>query len=540
MENEMLKKAILITLGLFLMHCGSSGKGPAGGAHVAQPINSAFLEASRKNGIPMDVLKAVAFYETGLNAKASSAPYFQLGEDSSANLLNLHSADTAFGLSQAELGIDPSDQATIPVQIHAYAEWIATHTKDLQLPNAIRKDDDVFLWLWAMAKLHRPGDEAREVVWPLWVRGVMAKMNTGALWQSPSEKVELPARGTPLRVEKLPPESASYLLNEIGFGISDLPGVATRLGLVDIDPSRQTPKKIVITHCPLNITSCIDLQVSDQPKGVYLGAHFIIPQESSDPIEDAIPYQVNDLERPVRVTNSFGVAEYLQDTVVIMLAGQSGHYVEGVREYVNPTWYSAKQLNQMSLVVKSVCKLLTRKYPGEVNENQCRANEGANSLRFIHQGERPNFRFGDIPDFDTKIFTSFLNTAIGSILTMSEIKFVANRNQFSSSESVEIQVSVGSEIDYISVERAVRCPNQSIAWETYSNEPTKPNERSRRYSLRVADAGPNANGEHFLRVLLYSGRSGTAVLSSWGLKSFYLKDYNDRYMPPAKACYRGQ
>src|SRR5690606_32232590 len=150
-------------------------------------------------------------------------------------------------------------------------------------------------------------------------------------------------------------------------------------------------------------SACLELQDPNVPSKLRLGAHMVIPQDDSV-YNKAL--EIVDHDRRVEMTYYDGTTKDLKDTYVIMLVGNSGRYVDAIRTNADPTWFTPWQLRRLGRVIKGVCKYMVDRY-SEINYNRCITPEDQYGVHFNHQDTSPNYRWGDIPDYDTSIFWEY-------------------------------------------------------------------------------------------------------------------------------------
>jgi len=269
------------------------------------------------------------------------------------------------------------------------------------------------------------------------------------------------------------------------------------------------------------------LQDSTLDNEVALGAHYVIPQD-----EALVPraLQIAQHQQPVTLTDKNGHRQQITDAIVIMLVGNSGQYEAGLRVNADPTWFTAWQLKKLGAVIGGVCKSIAQRY--DVNVKTCQSPEEANGVHFHHQGLRNKYRWGDIPDFDKSIFYAYLRTSSHDIEAEVAMQFANQKRTYAAGDAIEFLNTFHPGVSYITLQRAMRCDDKQLVWETVRSDPIK-DKTTHKHILNILDGGPNGNGRHFLRVLV---KNENAELSGWAISDLYLKKFDTDVFPHADAC----
>jgi hypothetical protein len=499
---------------MLLASCGQDTKKKAPPAAPLGDVAQVFHDVSSRYKIPRDILMAVTYKESGFAAQPNRGIH-----DSDGSLRGMLNGETAVGLPRSVLKLDDNpDNNSLRVQLEAYGALVREHldAQHLELAPTLNSPDAVYDWAWQIAQVHSHGKEARKNVQILFAMETIETLNRGFLWQDAGtrEKVELAPRNPPLTVESF---SAPIQANlQLDTSISEIYMVDyLQLTYGETGKIDNQPRRVIVVHCPLTLSSCLASQVqTPDAEHVMLGAHYIIPaneQLLKKPVK-ILPHRA-----PVRLTDINGQQQLITDAIVIMLVGQSGHYMDGQRTQVEPAWYNRKQLQNMGKVIEGVCTLINRDDPSVAIEH-CRTPQAGLEFR------TPNgkaFRIGDIPDFEPTIFWSFARNPddlSGDI----ELQLPPNQKLFPAGSSVTINLNFIRSTAKIDVQILERCPSGKTVWSTINSMAVRNIDR-KTIQVERFDQGPNLNGQQFLRALAYdaSGR-----LMGWGTQDFFLSNYD--------------
>jgi len=509
-------RPFIFGLGSFLLlpSCGQESKNKAPPAAPLGEVAQVFADVSSKYKLPREILMAVAYKESGLSAEPNRGIYDQDG-----SIRGMQNGETLVGLPRSVLQLDDTPENNgFRAQMEAYGAFVRNNldAQHLDLSPVLNSADIIYDWAWQLALMHSRDKEARKNVQIVFAMETIETLNKGFLWQDGEtrEKIELPARNPPLTLASFSPPIQANL--QLDTSISEIYTVDyLQLTYGETGKIDNQPKRVIVMHCPLTLSSCLASQVqANSPDHVVLGAHYIIPADEQllkKPVK-ILPHRA-----PVRLTDTQGQQQLLTDAVVIMLVGQSGHYKEGQRMQVDPAWYNRKQLRDMGKVIQGVCTLINRDDPS-VDLQRCHTPQ--DGLEFRTPTGRA-FRIGDIPDFEPTIFWSFARNPddlSGDI----ELQLPPNQKLFPSGTPVNINLAFIRSTAKIDVQILERCPSGKTVWSTINSMAVRNIDR-KTIQVERFDQGPNLNGQQFLRALAYDtdGR-----LMGWGMQDFFLSNYD--------------
>jgi hypothetical protein len=489
-----------------------------------------FMATAAKYRVPYRLLLAVAFKESGIFAKKENAVYLANG-----NLIGTSLSETAFGLSREKLGIaGKKDQDKLQVQADAYGKWVSDQLQKarLDLPENPANNEEFYNWIWSLASFHRSGYDGQRNIQVIFARELIDKLNEGDFWQDPAtgDRVTLTKQANPIVIEDLPIEMRENL--QLFSHPSDIEIVNYFELAYRPVGNENKPDHIIVIHCPLSLSACLQLQhPAESEDEARLSAHYIIPPDTSLVTK---PLQVASHKSSVLLTNQEGKAEEIKDAIVIMLAGQSGRYVEGKRVLANPKWFTREQLIKMAIIIREVCSLLKR-YDDTIDVEKCITPASPQGVIFQHQGASDSYQWGDIPDYDENIFWSYI---FNPEPLSGKVVFDVNREPrvFSANETINFNLDFFQGTSQIILERLERCPDGKLIWSTVEKDLVR-NQRTMSYNLNLYYGGPNNNGQHFLRALVYDY---FGKLSGWAIEDLFVKDYDAEIREPAdlKECNR--
>lgn len=536
-----------------LSGCGQRGEGEVA-AVPNTPINSALHLASAQHGIPVRFLKAVAFYESDFNASPVSIPYIQTEGTGAKRNLSLGSAETAFGLSAGELGLsgEGSTEEKLIAQVNAYAAWLRSKLDDqgLNLNNAPATPEDKFRWIWELAKIHRQGEDLSTSMQLVFAEELIQLLNEGRVWQDAGtgEDVTLTPESPVLDRAKLPSD-ALRLFQDQPVGGAEIAN-ARRFFMPSENQStlKNEPKRIIVTHCPLNLSACLQLQDPTMKSDVRLGAHYIIPDTNvleqaqgsgqmtggfglGNKLDDR-PIQVLSHSSRAYLTDASGVVRSIPDAIVVMLVGRSGRYVEGLRQDANPTWYTSKQLSDMAQTIIALCVSL--RGAAQVNYAACKNDGGEGGIDFRGSNSEATYRWGEIPDFERDIFMGYLEGSNGTTQGSIALDKVTNKAVFAAGEAISLRATFQPNAASIEFQRALRCRNGQIAWKSFRSDPL-PSSTGYQVDLKVFDGGPNQNGKQYVRAFVADSEG---KILGWDTESFYISKFDPKKYPPGAQCDR--
>ena len=526
-----LTRLLAVIFAFALGGCGSKKPDAPIQDRSKHPVKNSFELAANTHHLPVRFLMAAAWVESRLVAENASATYRNLGDQNIAGL-GLPITETAFGLSYETLGLDPaaSESATLESQISAYGAWLAARTNNLGLKAQIETDADRYYWVENLARLHRAGLDGRRNVQVVFAQELIKTLNEGFVWQDSrtDERVILPALDQPLQFDALPKNGQNFLAfkefeAEI-FGATFLPLATSPAGEFENRPTR-----VEVVHCPLSLSACLQIQsgFDNVESDVHLGAHYIVPQDQSI-LSKVI--QVAAHEETVLLTDSLGQPRMVDDAIIVMIAGHSGRIVNGRRSDARPDWLTTAQITRLAQVIREVCLTLSAS-DSAIKVEECRSPVGNKGVQFHRRGIE-EIRWGDIADFDEKIFAAHLAKPDG--LT-SEIAFQFNQKSrtFKAGDDVTLTVLFSPEARRVDIERLARCSDGQVVWEVIRSLQVRGQNRSTIVE-RFFDSGPNGNGDQFVRARVHGQESN---LLGWTVDSLFLEGYEEDALPAASiAC----
>jgi hypothetical protein len=500
---------------MLVYSCGSQ-KG-VGEPEVSRgPVENAFYAASAESGVPVRMLIAAAYLESGVRPKAQSAAYLQ-GSTQVDSAISF--GETAFGLGVRELGLanDPSAATDLKLQISAYGKYLRSRLQGADLPSGAVTPEEKHRWLWQLAQIHRGQDQNRNL-WSVFTKEMMGVMNDGfeAVEVSKDEVLTLEKESSPLDESNLP---GNY---QQDLNFYSYTGDIRPAYLFSLYPSRHPdiknkPKRVEVIHCPLSLSACLNIQANFDPTYTRLGAHYVIPNNTKT--SPGI-LQLARHDEPVELTAADGSTEIVQDRIIVMLAGYSGRYMQGVRAYANPTWLNNYQLSLLSTAVNDICAALERG-PDQVPRQQCLSPAVDGGLSFRSQNGL--YRWGDVADFDSTIFYPYIKE-ISGITANTTMDTTDGRSIIDAASSFSLRVQFQSSARRVELERLIRCagPDQRVVWESVESKPVR-NLTSKDIELNWFDAGPNGNGDQFFRAKV-TGDAGKFL--GWAMKYIQIKNYS--------------
>lgn len=516
----------------FMTACGS----PKKDKHHHQPIpgvEGAFNQAEKDFGIPKRFLLAVAYLESRLVSTMGSATYVSTDPQTGPVLRGTILSETAFGLPMSILGLDPqaAESQSLPSQISAYASYVSKtiQSKGITLPPHPANPDQIFQWIETLATIHRRGMTQRRNVQILFAKEMINILNAGFIWQDPNQDavLELTPEPTKIDIETFPINARNWFrLTELDSELR----LATYLPLVTVSSgeTRDQPRRIEVIHCPLSLSGCLELQSRTEESQVKLSAHYIIPDDRSL-ISRAI--QVADHSEGLLLTEANGTAIPHKGSVIIMLTGQSGRIVKGIRSPAIPTWFNDIQLRMMGQLINDLCTLFSQKNP-EIKRDECMTIGGENGVKFHLPHASEEFIWGFIPDYDATIFDAYIKNPSG---LNSEIAFDPQVGKLPTvaGQGISFKVHFHNESRILEMERLSRCSNGELLWEPIRHIQVR-NKTDATLVESFFDSGPNRDGTQFLRVRIY-GKDGK--LLGWATQKIGLTKFeSEPYFASDKHC----
>jgi hypothetical protein len=504
--------------------CGKKPEGGGGSGPSVGAVEAAFLDAAAEYGIPARYMMATAWLESRLAPEKATSNYITVaaGADSAPVARGTLLTETAFGLSYETLGLDAvKDTAQLlETQIPAYAAWLSAEiqTAGLTLASDPESDEDRFYWLENLAALHRRGMAQRRNVQIIFAKELIEILNKGFIWQDPrtGERLELEPEREPIDPFMFPEDGRNWMT------LTELKGqiyVASYLPLVTVpsDEFENHPKRVEVIHCPLTLSACLELQTRSEESEIHLAAHYVIPD---DPMVFQNVIQVADHREALILTNQMGENVAVADAIVIMLVGNSGRSVDGDRKPALPTWFSDQQLRLMAQVVNDVCTLLGQETPADVNVEECVGADGDNGVRFRHQAQSEEYRWGDIADFDAPIFEAYVRNPAGLSQEVA-FEFKSAEREFDAGDEIPLTLRFGTNARTIELERLNRCADGRVIWEPLRIDQVR-SEKKMTVDATLYDSGPNASGDQFFRARVY-GNDGRLV--GWSIDRVVLSGF---------------
>ena len=510
--------------------CGDkrSGGGSHGGAQGH--VDGMFSRVSNEFGIPKRLLLAVAFNESRMNPVPQTVAYGSPDNDKGVAL-----AQTAFGISFKQLGL-PMDDASknLSTQLNAYASWLKSQmeSRHLTLAQQPANGNEMFDWIWQLAQIHRSGQDTRRNVQILFALELMSKLNEGDMWQdgATGEIVTLTKEPVPLDVntfDKPIRESLKLFLDD-----SDIfPAQYFELSNTPIANDHNMPNHILVIHCPLSLSACLEMQSATADGDAKLNAHYVIP-----PTPDLLtkPIQISQHRAALLNTSTTGEAHAVSDAIVIMLTGPSGHYVEGKRVITNPKWLTKWQLAKLGSLIRHICPAI-KKLNDKVDINTCISTGSAGGVEFQHQGSKEDYQWGDIPDYDEDIFRAYIQTpdALSGDVTF---EFSSGKKVFDAQQPVGFKLKFLAGATRLVIEQLMNCPDGRPIWSKIQVHRIR-NTEAKNAELLIYDRGPNGDGEHFFRAMAYGNKG---ELMGWAIDNLLLYNYDTDPSPSVsiKECER--
>lgn len=515
-----------------LSACGKGGKGDDD-SPVRGKIESAFQSASSTSGVPVRMMMAAGYLESALQSERSSATYLASGTAPQGSQESIDFGDSAFGLSLDELGIakDPNSSA-LETQVVAYGKYLKERVKAKTLPVNTVTPEEKLRWIWQLAQIHHGTGEQNRNLWTVFAQEMISIMNKGF-------EVRDPVSGELIKLEKESPEINREQLSQNlkqDLTLDTFPSDIRPANLFSLTATRVSdvpnkPQRVEVIHCPFSLTVCIDMQQQHQDGTARLMAHYIIPRD-----DQGSPgvLQMARHDESLFLTDTTGQLETVSNRIIVMMAGSSGRYVDGARAFANPLWVGDYQLKLLGAVVSEVCRVLERS--DNVNKNTCMTPGIDGGVTFRNQSAS-NYRWGDISDFDESIFYPYISSSTGSFTATLDTG--DTRTIFDAGTQFSLVVKFQAAARRVEVERLVRCANDQrrMIWEPVAYMPVKNVTVKSLDNLTWYDAGPNGNGDQFVRAKVFG--EGSKFLG-WATQQIQLrnvqKDSNNE--GPSKYCLR--
>lgn len=522
----LLKLATPIVATALLAHaCGEKAPGPAAGGPAPGPVEKIFIDEARTNQIPVRLLLAAAFVESDLVPDAATTHYA-----GRKNLVGIAAAETAFGLSYKQLGLeDDPNRHTLKAQIPAYARLVRQHLDEAGLsynPNPTNAEQK-FVWVQEIAKLHRASrDGLKTNIRVVFINEIIELLNLGYKWQDPAsgEVISFPKENPPISPANLPVHLRDSL--ELYTEPGEIASVERLELTYDVPPNRNNaPNHVLVIHCPFRLSACLEMQNHEAPvphggiQSARLQAHYIIPAQPDSLIDK--PLQVAQHSQALLVSGKSGRGEVEPNAIIVMLVGPSGRYVASARRYSRPDWFDPWQLRHMGSVIQRICALLEAQ--NSVDRKECIDPHHPSGVKFRTQGASESYQWGDVPDFDENIFYPYVATPEG-LRGRIKMELSSPTNVFPAGTPIPIRLKHIKETTKIAVELAESCGSETdrrLIWTTEEIVRSR-NAIESLATIKLFSAGPNGNGEHFLKIAAFNKRGD---LLGWEIASIFVTGY---------------
>ncbi|MBI2601752.1 MAG: hypothetical protein HYW48_01740 [Deltaproteobacteria bacterium] len=492
-----------------VVSCGDSGGKHGGSKGPESPVEQAFLESAAKYGLPPRLLMAVAYLESRMNPRKAFTLY---GAEEKGPVIG----QTAFGISRQDLRVaEGADGDSFKIQIAAYGQWLSEKLKGLKLPKDPASSEEKFSWIWQVAQAHRQGSLAERDLRVLFAKELMEILNSGFTWQDAESKtvIQLPKESPVLQSKNFRdvPEDLLRLRTSPAqvFSARYFPLVQHSSGEEKI-----VPKGLEIIHCPFALSACLEAQGADS--GELIEAHYVLPQDNTF---FETPLQLTPHEIPLRRLRTDGVITK-NDKVVIMLSGASGKMVGGSRLDANPLWLTKWQLHRLGELVVDVCAQLAYDHRESLLLSKEECVQVGKGVSFRTQGENDPYEWGDIDDYDHKIFTSYLSSP-GGLSGETEFVFKTEQKIFEQGAPVPFHLAFQLDVRTLELEKLVRCSHGRTVWSVIERIGVR-SETKKEFERTFWDGGPNKNGEQFLRAKV-RGKKGE--LKGWAMTTLMIKNF---------------
>ena len=142
-------------------------------------------------------------------------------------------------------------------------------------------------------------------------------------------------------------------------------------------------------------------------------------------------------------------------------------------------------------------------------------------VTFRNRGQREIQRWGEIADFDPTIFPAYVERP-GAVESGVAFEFSGDRRTYSTSETIPLTVLFQPQANTVALERLARCLSDGrVIWETIDVDFVR-GQTQTTFNERFFDAGPNANGDQFVRVRVYDEAD---ELVGWSIDQIFLSDF---------------
>lgn len=523
MRSKSLQLISLMTAAtLALSSCGKGNEDKKAAELPLGEVAGALASTSAQHGIPTNILMALIYKESGIQAQPSTTFY-----EADPTARGPERAETLVGLPLSTLGLTNAASGQVAEQLDAYGSWLRQRLKaqHLELPRSIGKADDIYDWAWQLARLHHGDESSSKNLQIVFAMELIDILNRGFIWQDSrtQERLELKPAQPKLEVKSFSPPIQANL--QLDTRTSELFFVDyLQLAVTGTPAQENRPRKILVTHCPFSLSTCLS-SGSAKSDPVSMQAHYVI--DSTEAVLKN-PVKLSQHKAPVSLSDREGKIQPVYDALVVMLVGDSGRYIEGQRRASQPSWFSKGQLKNLGKVVAGACQLMNRDDPS-IDIQRCQTpGEGV-----IFAATRPGepYRYGDIPDFDPNIFHSFVRNPeeLSGEVTLD---FGGVQKIFSAGSPISLNLGFIKGTAKIEVQFLQRCPTGSTVWSPLQTQFIRNTDRQT-LSLTLYDQGPNQNGQHFIRVLTFDAKG---KLMGWAIEDLFLNAFDSEGVPgPSEA-----
>ena len=268
-------------------------------------LKQTFIDSARDHNLPSELMLATGYIESRLSANATAVVY----NDKQA--VGSRVGESVFGISRDRLRPFIGDQDNLSdftVQIEAYARLLRAHIDDhgLNLPAEPQRPEELVAWIWELAKVHRHGDDFKSNARSLFALEMLSVLTDGFEWQDPKSGEQIVLLPRKLDRQELPAPQRHLLTLRTAEA-----QLYRAQWLPPVEPiasdQKNSPKSVVIMHCPFTLSACLELQNRGLVEGeVVLQAHYLIPANGR--VID-YPIQVAHHEKLVTVTDRNGQPE---------------------------------------------------------------------------------------------------------------------------------------------------------------------------------------------------------------------------------------
>ncbi len=494
----MRRSSVLILLG-GVWFFGSCGRDKASDADVGpvSVLDQTFQTTATQYHIPVRLLKAVTFLESRLNPASSTVLY------NNGQWIGPSRGETAMGLSGDVLHMpgDPAQRGSFPLQLRAYGAWLSTAVKGFHLNEAPQSSNELFKWILQVARLHYTGKHAKNAR-ALFARDLISILNQGYTGQYQGQPVIL-AKEDPVISLNQTDMIIQDLLQMETLGTSKIKSAAlVPFGNRDAHPVEQKPEGILVQHCPFSFSTCLDMQ-DEERDTFFLGAHYLVPQTEE---LSGIPLQINKHNVAVGMLTPQGAKTY-SNRVVLMLVGQAGRIIQGVRNPADPTWYTHWQLSRLGNLIREIC--LDLEQTQGLDADACQRD-----VQVQHTTAGQSFHWGDVLDYDPMIFSHYAkNPGPADALHVQLEKTVYEKG-----ETIPFHLTFPLQTQTVEIEQLVRCSENDLRWTMIDSQEVSNLDQLDSFK-KFFHVGPNQDGQQFVRIKIYGDQQ---ALLGWDTRSLFL------------------